>query len=170
MNSLDAREGWLTLHEASSMTGIKIPTLRMAIKRGKYPGERVPTPNGHKWLIAIESLNPGEKSTRGTGRALQEVPASLEHPGTHAGRLLEEMGQRICEQSRHIAALEELAASMRREMKRMEEENSSLRESLLLLPAPVAEVIATLEEQRMKIGRLEETVALLEQDKKRAWW
>lgn len=200
VNNVKMNDRWLTLQEASKITGIKIPALRQGIKRGKYSGERQCTPNGHRWLISLDSVKlpmkfDNRRLNTGSGEQCSGELRSGEQFHGYAEMLIKQQCERIGEQSQHIATLEKLLTDFQARITNVEAEKDEVLKKLRLLPAPVELLSSRLEELEQKIQEKDEALTAevnyreqfssalheqearlirlkteLEAEKKKPWW
>jgi predicted DNA-binding transcriptional regulator AlpA len=165
VNNVQMNDRWLTLQEASKVTGIKIPTLRQGIKRGKYSGERQCTPNGHRWVISLDSVKAPMKLDKRwlnvrTGEQCSDIQHSGEQTHAYSELLMKQQSERIGEQSKHISTLEKLLTDFQARISNIEAEKDELQGKLKLLPAPVEMVTTRLDELEQKIREKDEALSV----------
>jgi predicted nucleic acid-binding Zn-ribbon protein len=162
VNMMNTEQSWLTLKEASDITGFQIPTLRQGIKRGKYLGKKVQFENRDVWLIDRDSLGicfkfDGEHFQVNMDKNVHNehcIPEQTgEQPGEHSLKLLTllvgEKDKRLSEQAEHIGELRTLMGHFIERIKNLEYQNENLlqqTEQVKLLPEPIEEIRVKLEE------------------------
>lgn|GEM_PF-1665031 len=163
VNNVKVKERWLTLQEASEITGLNIPALRQGIKRGKYSGKQLQSRNGYKWLISFDSLGLSNQSD-GDRLKINNRQKSLgeqrlgEHTDGMAQILINQQGERIGEQSRHIATLENLLTVFQNRLSVVESEKDEIEGRMRLLPAPPEVVASELEEKTAALSMAENII------------
>lgn len=142
-NELQKKE-WITLKEASLLTGLKVQTLRMRIKAGSIEGIMEPKNRGYVWLVKSSSINKQKK--------LDKHVINFEGNALKLCReIIDEKSKRIEEQGGYISTLKELLANFQARLKIIEEEKSIIENKIKLLPAPPEEIIKHLQEKEKAV-------------------
>jgi hypothetical protein len=141
----------LTLKEASELTGIAVPALRMRIKHGKIEGVKTQTRHGEAWFIKADTvtelkdleLNPLNTLTlkRFSG---EKVKGEFNPEGDESPvlRAKEDVIQGLKD---HLKTYEALLTTFQGRIINLESEKSGLEGQLRLLPAPPEVVTSNLE-------------------------
>lgn len=162
MLGVNIMKKWLSLKEASELTGKNIPALRQAIKRGKLKGEKISGLTGDKWIIDPESIpqsidSPQEvliDTSSDYPFAMDETTGAVNRQNvlTHKDelvfdktanlyeRLLEEKDRLNGEKGKHIDTLNILLGNFQGRIQVLESDRDHLEKQLKLLPAPPQEV------------------------------
>lgn len=158
MNSVKVKERWLTLQEASEITGLNVPALRQGIKRGKYSGKQLQAHNGYKWLISFDSLGLSQQSDSNRLKVNNRSKSSGEKRSGEqtdgmARILINQQEERIGEQSQYITTLENLLTTFQTRISVVESEKAEMEGKLKLLPAPPEIVASQMEEKAAALAQ-----------------
>jgi hypothetical protein len=175
---------YVTLQEASIITGLKIQTLRSRIKRGKLEASQHPSQKGLVWYVKLSSL--AEFSNIDMSRLnflepsfenlLNREPSQTElrtlsnnlRTFSKNENLLNEVKNA---QDQHIDTLlrtnkmyENLLTIFQERVNVLEEYNFQLENKIKLLPAPPEEIVDTLKDKEEKLNLVED---ILKEEKKK---
>jgi hypothetical protein len=169
----------LTLKEASNITGIAIPALRMRIKNGKIEGVKNHTRHGEAWFIKPDSIKEMKNNELNTLNVvtLKRVNSEIfngettmektENPVTNAK---DEIIQGLkC----HIKTYETLLATFQQRIQNLETERGDLEQKIKLLPAPPEILPSMLQQKDAMVLERDERIRALEsvlQEKSLPWW
>lgn len=157
---------WLTLKEASKISGKSVPALRQAVKRGNIEGKKISGLTGNKWVINPDSLEDNygikkpqakHKPEQGEQLTEQEQPeqtvAVIEKTAQLYERLIDEKERLHQEQGRHIETLNVILGDFQGRIKNLEAENKDLDGLIKLLPAPPEEMTHQISDLENKVRR-----------------
>jgi hypothetical protein len=177
MNQVYDKPQWLTLQEASKITGLNSFTLRKRIKSGKHIGKKVNQNNREVWLVSLDSLGIPKKLDMNRlnvtfddepgGEPVYDEPVQETQEKSHgyAELLLNQKDERIndllhhCgEMSRHNKVLENLLADFQARIGVLESDKSELESKIKLLPAPPETLVSRIQDFERIIQEKEETI------------
>jgi len=189
MNRVNDEPKWLTLQEASRLTGLNTFTIRKRIKSGKLSGKKVNQKGKEVWFVSVDDIRFCEKvdNERLKSKVYDEhngepvndelVNEPMINLNNHSTLLLQEKDERIHELVHHKGILEHLLKDFQVRMMSLEAERNELDRQVKLLPAPIDQVAMKLQEADLKeqalmdsreaIARLEEE---LRQERTLPWW
>jgi hypothetical protein len=180
---------WLTLQEASRITGLNTFTIRKRIKAGKLSGKKVNQKGKEVWFVSVGDIKNSEKVDNERIKSkvrdeLSDEPVNDElvhkpvaNHYNHTVLLLQEKDERIHELVHHKGMLEHLLKDFQARMMNLETERNELDRQVKLLPAPVDQIAMKLQETERNeqalrdaqtaITKLEEE---LRQERTLPWW
>jgi hypothetical protein len=149
-----SNDGWVTLQDASVITGKSITSLRMMIKRRKIDQvKKISGKRGDKWVIKKEALSlmsdqdpdfvNGEQKHRSNADSMIRLPVEV-----------------YTQQQKERDQLVQGLAMYRYKFEELEKQ-------VKMLPAPVEVVSSRMPELETRVKELE---AALEAENKRSWW
>jgi len=167
MSQVDERQ-WLTLTDASALTGKSIHSLRMMIRRNKLTHvKKVRGKRGEEWVVhrdAIHDAGLPEQDVTTVTHVNDEPENSPASKGEHVITLPVEYYERQQKER------DELVQGLMMYRYKFEELDRQVR----LLPAPVETIPVKLAEKDQALQRSQETIKALEEalqrEKQRSWW
>ncbi|MDQ7827354.1 MAG: hypothetical protein RDV48_31460 [Candidatus Eremiobacteraeota bacterium] len=146
----------LTLKEASQITGIAVPALRMRLKSGKISGLKTQTKHGEAWYIKPDTIR--ELSSIEPER-LNSFTLKSFNPEKFKGEFNPERGENLVLKAKdevieglkkHLGTYETLLTTFQERILNLEAEKGEMESKIKLLPAPaeeVAERFSTMEKE-----------------------
>lgn len=161
-----SKRGYITLREACNITGLKIQTLRMRLKKGKIEGLKTPSKFGTTWLVKLDDLNNTDNIEPHTLN--NEIPqilkgSNLTHSSitaTHNKYLIQAKEEHLKDLQRHIDTQDKLLTIFQERIMNIEAEKASLENKLKMLPSPPEEILLKLTEKEDFITTLQENLTI----------
>lgn len=186
VNRVHSELQWLTLQEASKITGLNTFTIRKRIKTGKLLGKKVNQKNKEVWFVSADDVKnssnvDGERLKLKVNDELVDELVNDEPVHQPAKKaqdvndlLLREKDERIGELVHHKNILEVLLKDFQAHMMILESERNELDRQVKLLPAPPETVSTILQNKEQALLEAQEAVSRLEaelrQERNMPWW
>jgi hypothetical protein len=165
VNRVHDEPEWLTLQEASKITGLNTFTIRKRIKSGKLDGKKVNLKNKEVWYVSLgngadltkidgERLNAKVRDEPSSERVHDELINELgKKSSSYQGSLIQEKDERITELVHHNRILERLLGDFQARMMNIESDKVELENKLKLLPAPPEMVANELQQKAQALAK-----------------
>ncbi len=146
---------WLSLKEASDITGKSIPALRQAIKRGKLSGRKISGPTGDMWMIdpitlGLDTIVPTDAPVNDNPDESPQFPEKTNSLNTATRnsehvfdktielyeRIIDEKSLLNNERGKHIDTLNILLGDFQQRIRLLEDDKENLESRFKMLPAP----------------------------------